>query len=47
MIIYIRSSFSDVYGFKMSCMKSPSLVEASVEIVKPENVISEPVEIIR
>lgn len=32
----------DVYGFKMSCMKDPVVVEGSVEVVKNEFVASEP-----
>ena len=32
--------WSNVYGFKMSCLKEPSLFEASVEIVPGDKVIS-------
>ena len=32
--------WSDVYGFKMSCMRQPSLVEASVEVAPRESVVS-------
>lgn len=33
--------WDDVFGFKMSCMKTDVVREASVEIVKPDTVISE------
>lgn len=33
--------WDDVYGFKMGCMKTDVIREASVEIVKPNTVISE------
>ncbi|TRY75107.1 hypothetical protein TCAL_00624 [Tigriopus californicus] len=32
----------DVYGFKMSCMKDPVVVEGSVEVVKNEFIASQP-----
>ncbi len=32
--------WGDVYGYRMSCMLQPSLTEASVEVVKPECVVS-------
>lgn len=35
--------WEDVYGFKMSCMKSDVVKEASVDIVKPERIISDQV----
>jgi protein arginine N-methyltransferase 3 len=34
--------WSDVYGFQMSCMRSPILSEASVEVVPPGAVVSDP-----
>lgn len=34
--------WEDVYGFKMSCMKSEVVKEASVDIIKPGKVISDP-----
>lgn len=34
--------WSDVYGFKMNCMKSEVVREASVDIVASKNIISEP-----
>jgi len=34
------SFWSDVYGYKMSCMKSPLLEEASVEVVPEQYVVS-------
>jgi protein arginine N-methyltransferase 3 len=34
--------WSDVYGFRMSCMRDPSLAEASVEIVPAAAVVSAP-----
>ncbi|XP_013168439.1 PREDICTED: protein arginine N-methyltransferase 1 [Papilio xuthus] len=34
--------WSDVYGYKMNCMKSEVVREASVEVVDSKNVISEP-----
>ena len=33
--------WSNVYDYKMSCMKSPVLVEASIEVVPEEKVISD------
>lgn len=35
--------WDDVYGFKMTCMKSEVIKEASVEIVKAEKIISDQV----
>lgn len=35
--------WEDVYGFKMSCMKSDVVKEASVDLVKPERIISDQV----
>ncbi len=35
--------WDDVYGFKMSCMRTPSLVEASVEVVPSSAVVTESV----
>ena len=32
--------WDDVYGFKMSCMKSDVIKEASVGLVKPETVVT-------
>jgi len=32
--------WADVYGFKMSCMRSPILAEASVEVVPQEHIVS-------
>ncbi|GAB1605886.1 protein arginine N-methyltransferase 3-like [Argonauta hians] len=34
--------WNDVYGFQMSCMKADVMREASVEVVKPATVISQP-----
>ncbi|KAG7473683.1 hypothetical protein MATL_G00098450 [Megalops atlanticus] len=34
--------WDDVYGFKMSCMKKVVVLEAVVEVLKPETLISEP-----
>ena len=34
--------WADVYGFKMSCMRSPILAEASVEVVPAAAVVSAP-----
>lgn len=35
--------WDDVYGFKMTCMKSEVIKEASVEVVKAEKIISDQV----
>lgn len=35
--------WDNVYGFKMTCMKSEVIKEASVEIVKAEKIISDQV----
>merc|ERR1712179_546751 len=35
--------WSDVYGYKMSCMRAPILEEASVEVVPNKFVVSNPV----
>ena len=35
--------WDDVYGFKMTCMKSEVIKEASVEIVKAEKILSDQV----
>ena len=37
--------WSDVYGFKMSCMSSPILAEASIEVVPWEHVVSDCVQV--
>lgn len=34
--------WSDVYGYKMNCMKSEVVKEASIDVVNPEGIISEP-----
>lgn len=34
--------WENVYGFKMSCMQADVVKEASVDIVKPDKIISEP-----
>jgi protein arginine N-methyltransferase 3 len=38
--------WKDVYGFKMSCMRSPILEEASVEVVPGEHVVSNSVQVL-
>jgi len=38
--------WSDVYGFKMSCMRTPIMEEASVEVVSGEKIISNSVTVL-
>jgi len=35
--------WDDVYGFRMTCMKSEVVKEASVEVVKADNIVTQPV----
>ena len=38
--------WDDVYGYKMTCMRSPILEEASVEVVPGDSLVSNPASVL-
>ncbi|CAK8698268.1 unnamed protein product [Clavelina lepadiformis] len=39
--------WNDVYGFQMTCIKNASISEASVQVIKPSAIVSDPAEVMQ